>query len=465
VAPAFALLLSTEYDALDVRLRTVLARLGRVPAYYAAATRSIRAPSREHTRLAIEQNRGALEVFGPALEQQIAASQLSAAERELFAQRLAATRRAISDFISALEDLDAGLARNGGARSFRLGRDAYERQFAFDNPGSAGARALFDSAQRDRLRILEEMDRLTRELWPRYRAAEPLPADRFERIGHMVDVLSAQHEEPAAYLDYVRRLIPQLESWVTENRLLRLDPTKPLVVRPTPAYQRGVAIAGIEAPGPYDPDARTYFNVLPLETLSAAQAESFLREYNRWMTPIFIIHEAVPGHYVQLIHANRSPSLIKSIFGSGVTIEGWAVYAERMMLESGYGANAPEMWLMYWKWFLRSVTNTVLDYGVHVLDLSEQQATRMLMREAFQSAEEARGKWRRVQLTSVQLTSYYSGFQQLQALRERRRSQLGQRFELAQFHEEVLGFGSAPLSLIQELMSGAPQPDSAASSR
>ena len=85
------------------------------------------------------------------------------------------------------------------------------------------------------------------------------------------------------------------------------------------------------------------------------------------MLPVLNIHEAIPGHYAQLVYANRSPSLIKSIFGNGAMVEGWAVYAERMMLESGYGEHKAEAWLIYSKWNLRSVTNTILDYGVHVL--------------------------------------------------------------------------------------------------
>src|SRR5262249_4398158 len=162
-----------------------------------------------------------------------------------------------------------------------------------------------------------------------------------QKIGQVIARLSDDHVTPERYVSYVRDLLPQLERWVEDHHLIALDPTKPLLVRDTPAYERGVSIASIESPGPYDPGARTYLNVLPLDTLPSDQAESFLREYNNWMSPVFIIHEAIPGHYVQLIYANRSPSRIRAVFGNSSTIEGWAVYSERMMLESGYGGNAP----------------------------------------------------------------------------------------------------------------------------
>jgi len=454
VANSFALLLNTEYAPLDQRLRTVLERLAHVPAYYAAAKAAIHNPTREHTRLAIEQNRGALEVFGADLDKQIASSGLNSRERALLTQRIADARQAIQDYADWLESLDAQLAKNGQARSFRLGRELYQQKFAFANPGGISAEELFHNAQQERLRVLSKMEALADELWPKVVAHAPKPADRFEKIGQVIGKLSNDHVTPDRYVAYVRDLLPQLEGWVTDHHLIALDPTKPLVVRDTPAYERGVSIASIESPGPYDPGARTYLNVLPLDTLPLDQAESFLREYNNWMSPVFIIHEAMPGHYVQLIYANRSPSRIKAVFGNSSTIEGWAVYSERMMLESGYGGNAPERWLMYWKWYLRSVTNTVLDYSVHALRLSEQEAFKLLTQEAFQSEKEATGKWRRVQLSSVQLTSYYAGFSQIYDYRERVRRQQGAHFDLKLFHERFLSYGSAPVPVIVELMSG-----------
>jgi len=169
------------------------------------------------------------------------------------------------------------------------------------------------------------------------------------------------------------------------------------------------------------------------------------------------IHEAVPGHYVQLIYANRSPSFIKSIFGNGAMIEGWAVYAERMMLESGYGDDKAEMWLIYSKWNLRSVCNTILDYGVHVLDMSEADVMDLLTRQAFQTQAEAADKWKRVQRTSVQLTSYFAGYSAIYDLRERLKRERGDAFDLKRFHEQFLSYGNAPVAVIGPLMLASPR--------
>ena len=236
-----------------------------------------------------------------------------------------------------------------------------------------------------------------------------------------------------------------------EHDLLYLDPDKPLVVRREPAYLGGFAGASISAPGPYDKFADTYYNVGPLDGFTDEEAESYLREYNHYVLQILNIHEAIPGHYAQLVYNNMSPSLIKGIFGNGAMVEGWAVYAERMMLEQGY-ANSPEMWLMYYKWNLRVVCNTILDYSIHVNNWTEEQAMELLVGQAFQQLAEAKGKWRRATLSQVQLCSYYTGFKEIYDLRDELKQIRGDQFDLKEFHEELLSYGSAPVKYVRELM-------------
>ena len=465
VAEPFALLL-TNAPAQE-RLRTVLRRLEQVPAYYAAAKRSIKDPTPEHVDLAIQQNRGALDVLGDGLTRQINGSNLSPNERGLLEQRIRAARAAISDYVSWLEALQQRMAATlrpagpgdfgaaaGRVRSFRIGRKLYDQEFTYQVQSGETAEALYQRAQQEKARLLEKMRLLAELLWPKYFPNEPLPADRQELTARVIAEISKQHAAPADLVPAVKRLIPQLEDWVNEHHLLDVDRSKPLQVRETPPYERGVAGGSLDPPGPYDPGAPSYFNLDPMSDLTAEQAESFLREYNRWMLPILVIHETVPGHYVQLMYSNRSASLIKSVFGNGATIEGWAVYGERMMMESGYGDDTAEQWLIYWKWNLRSVCNTILDYGVHVLGMSEQDARRLLVHDAFQGEQEFREKWHRVKVTSVQLTTYFAGYSAIYDFRERLKKEQGSAFDLKRFHEQFLSYGSAPVPLIEEMMEG-----------
>ncbi|MCS0591155.1 DUF885 domain-containing protein [Massilia norwichensis] len=452
VAQPLDLILNTEYAAKPQRLRTILKRLADVPAYYQAAQASILHPTREHTQLAISQAPGTLVVLADVGKAAQESSQLTPQEKAIFAQRVANAGSAVLAWVDYLSDLDKSQEQMQRARSFRLGKELYEQKFAFEIQSSSTAEQTYRKALAARDDLLTRMDALADQLWPQTMGNASKPNDRFRKIGMVIDKLSLQHVAPADFLPEIRRQIPQLQEYVIKNNLVTIDPSKPLVVRETPLYQRGVAGASIDAPGPYRPKDKTYYNVTPLDGLTPQQAESSLREYNNWMLQILNIHEAIPGHYTQLMNANRSPSLVKSLFGNGAMIEGWAVYGERMMLESGYGNNAPELMLMWCKWNLRSVSNTILDYSVHVLGMNREQALDLLVRQAFQTPQEAVEKWRRVQLSSVQLTSYFSGYSDIVELRERRKQQLGERFNLKAFHDQFLSYGNAPVRIIGQLM-------------
>jgi uncharacterized protein (DUF885 family) len=132
-------------------------------------------------------------------------------------------------------------------------------------------------------------------------------------------------------------------------------------------------------------------------------------------------------------------------------VEGWAVYTERMMLESGY-KNSDEMWLMYYKWNLRTTCNAILDYSVHTKNMTKEEAMNLLVIEAFQQEAEAEGKWNRVNLSQVQLCSYFTGYTEIYDFREMLKKEQGTTFNLKQFHEKFLSYGSAPVKYIKELM-------------
>jgi uncharacterized protein (DUF885 family) len=440
VARVIELILQTDYAPLPKRLAALGQRLAKVPAYYLAAQASLHRPTREHTELALEQAPGVLSVLDDVAQ----------ASGRPFKAVVGQAKRAVQGYAAHLKQrLDSMQRDPSQARSFRIGPSLYEAKFGHDIQSDRSAQQTYELAQLRRDELLTRMDAQAQSLWPRVMKEAPQPADRFARIQAVIDALSSRHVPRDQFVQAIRQQIPELEAWVRQHDLVTLDPDKPLEVRETPAYQRGVAGAGIEAPGPYRPNERTYYHVTPLDGLSEAQAQSSLREYNHWILQILNIHEAIPGHYTQLVYANRSPSLVKSLFGNDAMVEGWAVYAERMMIDSGYQAS-PEMQLMYGKWHLRSVTNTLLDYQVHVLGIGQAEALDLLQRQAFQTEREAHEKWRRVQLTAVQLTSYFSGYNDIMALREQLMARPG--FSLKAFHERFLSFGSIPVREIAKLM-------------
>ncbi|MEX0740892.1 MAG: DUF885 domain-containing protein [Pseudohongiella sp.] len=456
VAGPIGLLLNTPYAPEADRLRTVLTRLQQVPAYYQAARRNISNPTREHTELSITQNRGTLNLLGDSLRDRVAASSLESAEKQAFEQARQMAVETVEGYIAELQTLAEAMADDGDARPFRIGADLYETKFAYDIQSGFTARELYERAVAEKNRLHDDMDAITVELWPQYFAEQPMPEDRLERIGQLIDHLSDQHIERENFISEIERQIPLLTAFVSERDLLDQDPSRPLVVRETPEYMRGGgAGASVSAPGPFNPTADTYYNVTPLDDYSDEQAASYLREYNQWVLQILNIHEAIPGHYTQLVHGNKSAGLIKSLLRNGAMIEGWAVYSERMMLEEGWADQEPEMWLMYGKWNLRVVTNAIMDYAVHVLNMTREEAMDMMLREAFQEQTEAENKWRRITLSQVQLTSYFTGYAEIYDFRERLKARMGDDFDLKAFHNQFLSYGNAPVPAIIDMMQGS----------
>ncbi len=447
VGEGFADIITGKYASLEDRLHSLNTRMNFVPAYYAAAKKFLKNPTVEHTSLAIEQNKGAVSVFESMIRDSISKSRLGAHEQQMMLAKVDTCIAAIHDYVNHLSNL-----KNENPRSFRLGKDLYAEKFKYDIQSSYSAEEIYKKALKRKDELHDEMSKLTDLLWTKYFTMQEMPGDKLKAIRMMIDRLSEKHVHRDSFQIAIEQQIPELVKFINEKNLIYLDPAKPLVVRKEPAYMQGVAGASISAPGPYDKNANTYYNVGSLASYSEEDAESYLREYNTYILQILNIHEAIPGHYTQLIYSNNSPSIIKSILGNGAMVEGWAVYTERMMLEEGYGANEPEMWLMYYKWHLRVVCNTILDYSVHVKNMTQEEAMDLLVDQAFQQTAEATGKWRRVNLTSVQLCSYFTGYTEIYDLRESLKKKQGDQFNLKKFHEQFLSYGSAPVKYIKELI-------------
>jgi uncharacterized protein (DUF885 family) len=455
VCGGFADMLGNEYESLDNRLHNFYERMAAIPKYYEAARNNIKNPTTEHTNLAIEQNLGGISVFTDDLKAALKKCHLSDQEQTKILRRAKLSVAVINNYTDWLKAL-----KNDHPRSFRLGEALYNKKFAYEIQSGYSAEQIYRKALFHKMELHCKMQGITRQLWPKYFPGTPMPANKLSAIKQMIDVLSQKHTQPDEFQSAIEHQLPELVTFIKNKNLIYIDPSKPLVVRKEPAYMAGVAGASINAPGPYDKNGSTYYNVGSLAGWPKEKAESYLREYNHYILQILNIHEAIPGHYTQLVYANQSPSIIKSIVGNNAMIEGWAVYTERMMLENGYdgdrGVNSteasPEMWLMYYKWNLRSTCNTILDYSVHTKNMSKEDAMKLLVKEAFQQQAEAEGKWKRVSVTQVQLTCYFTGYTEIYDFRQQLMNKMKDKFNLKQFHEKFLSYGSAPVKYIKELM-------------
>lgn len=445
----FAHILNEHYAPLDKRLRNFYQKMADLPAYYKEAEKQIKDPVPELTNLAIDQLNGGLPILEKDFADSLKKTKIPAAEQTKMTDRAKLAADAIRAHVAWLKNI-----KSANPRSFRLGKTLYEDKFKYEIQSAYGAQQLYNMAFERKKAVHKEMAKLSRQLWPKYFGKQAMPADSLNLIARVLDTLSAKHASVDDFQPSIERLLPKLSAFVTEKNLLTLDPSKPLQVRKNPAYFGNVAGASLSAPGPYDKNGNSYYNIMSLAGMAPEKAGSLLREYNNYTLQILSIHEGIPGHYAQLVYANKAPSLIKSIFGSGAMVEGWAVYGEEMMLDAGYDPS-PEMRLMWYKWHLRSVCNTILDFAVHCNNMTKEGALQFLTREAFQQQAEADGKWKRVSVSSVQLDSYYDGYKEIIDLRDAYKAKVGaDKFKVKEFNEKFLSYGNAPVKLIRGAMLG-----------
>jgi uncharacterized protein (DUF885 family) len=184
--------------------------------------------------------------------------------------------------------------------------------------------------------------------------------------------------------------------------------------------------------------------------------DSFLREYNTRSIANLTIHEAMPGHFLQIAHSNRYPSVLRAMLSSGPFVEGWAVYTERVMQEQGFRAGDPLMRLVQLKWYLRAVTNAIMDSAIHVDGMSREDAMQLMTQTGFQEEREAAGKWVRAQLSSTQLSTYFVGYQEHADMRAEAERRQGSRFNLKAYHDQALSYGSPPVRFVRALLFDEP---------
>jgi uncharacterized protein (DUF885 family) len=225
----------------------------------------------------------------------------------------------------------------------------------------------------------------------------------------VLDVIAQDHPRADELLQWSKEEVGRIEAFCRENSIISL-PSDPIQIVWTPVFMRPYGGAFLAPPGPLDKGQDSYYFITPPdETKGADAVESYLREDNYRMLRLTAIHEAIPGHYLQLNASNQCPSLARSVFWSGPFAEGWAVYVTQVMVDAGYGAHEPALMLTHWKYYLRAITNAIMDVRIHAHGMTEDEAMELMVGGGFQERQEATAKYLRARLTSTQLSTYYLG--------------------------------------------------------
>jgi uncharacterized protein (DUF885 family) len=444
-------ILNQPYAPLDQRLAHLSHYLENATAFYQNALKITHQPVREFVELAIKQNQGGISLFGASLSDSINSSHLSETEKAQLKDNIAKTVTAIKDYVAGLRQLTADPHRQ--FRPFAIGKELYTQKFNYDLATDLTPEQIYASASADEKKCYDRMFLISDSLWPKYFAGQPKLKDTLSLIQALIDKISLQHAAPDNFFDSLTNQLANLNKFIVQKDLFAFDTTNPIKVRLMPEYERGVVIASAEFSPPYLKQGDYWYNVDDLTKYPKEKAESALREVNNYTSQLLSIHEAVPGHCLQGVYANlRSPDVLRAVFANGAMGEGWAVYAESMMLENGWGNGAPEMELMYNKLKLRELSNVIIDYDIQCLQKPKEYIMDILEKQCFQTKAQAEEKYHRATVSQVQLCSYYAGATAIRTLRDEYKTKLGAAYTLKGFHEKFLSYGSSPVKYIREQM-------------
>jgi uncharacterized protein (DUF885 family) len=408
-----------------------------------------------HAETAVKQNPGVLSLVDELVVPNLV--QLPAADRARLERAIAAARAAVETHQKWLEATLLPQAKG----DFRIGRELYDAKLGFALMSPLTRAEIRQRAESEAVTTRARMYEIARQVLAGRDGApalpaQPTPEQQQAAIKAALDLANAERTPRTGVVDYARQTLRETTDFVRAKNFVTV-PDEPLEIIVMPEFQRGVAVAYCDSPGPLDKGQRTFYAVSPIpEDWTDAQVESFLREYNTRSIANLTIHEAMPGHYLQLAHSNRYPSTLRAMLGSGPFIEGWAVYTERVMQEQGFRGGDPLMQLVRLKWYLRSITNAIMDSAIHVDGMTRDEAMRLMVETGFQEEREAAGKWVRAQLSSAQLSTYFVGYQEHADLRAAAEQRAGSKFDLKAYHDQALSYGSPPVRLVRALMFDEP---------
>ncbi|MEZ6023527.1 MAG: DUF885 domain-containing protein [Hyphomonadaceae bacterium] len=452
-------LMARDFAPLPSRLENATLRLERLPALLAAARRELvpaRVPA-PHAETYAAQNPGLKSIIADMIAPHAGA--LNASKRARLERAIARFNQAVDEHQVWIESTLVPAAQG----EFRVGAEVFDTQLGYTLQSTLTRADIRARAEAAVTRVREEMYRVAKRALAAHNAEDdfylpddPTPAQQQAAIAAALELAAADRPARDALVRTATDATEEARRFVQAHDLITL-PEGPVRVILMPEFQRGFAVAYCDSPGPLERNLETFYAVSPIpDDWSDEQAASFTREYNNRGTLDIAIHEAMPGHYVQIWHSNRYPSVLRAVLGSGSFVEGWAVYAEEMMVEQGFRVDDPLFRLTQLKIQLRTITNSIIDQAIHCDGMSRDEMMRLLTGTAFQEEREAAGKWRRAQLSFTQLSTYFVGFEEPKETRAAAERKFGGAFDLKQYHDGVLSFGSPPCRFAGQLLLDEP---------
>ncbi len=450
-------LMAREFAPLPDRLKSATARMQKIPALLAQARENLdpaRVP-KVHAETVAKQNAGILSIVETFITPHL--KDLTDADRAQAEAAIDNLKKAVAEHQAWL---DKTLVPNAKG-DFRIGQTLYDQKLQFALLSSLSRADIKQRAEGELKRVREDMYGIARTVLKDKPGAPALPEtptaeEQQKAIEAALELAYAERPARDKVVPDAEAALAQATEFVRKHDLVTL-PDAPVEIIEMPEFQRGVAVAYCDSPGPLDKNLKTFYAVSPIpDEWDQKQVDSFLREYNSRMIHLLSIHEGTPGHYLEGWHSAKFPSTLRAVLRSGMFAEGWAVYTEKMMADAGYLDNDPLFRLVQMKFYLRTIANAILDQGVQVDGWTREQAMDLMVRQTFQQEREAAGKWTRAQLTSAQLPTYFVGVQEHFDMRKAAEAKQGAQFNLKAYHDQVLSYGAPPVRFVRQLMLDEP---------
>ncbi len=334
--------------------------------------------------------------------------------------------------------------KDTGAETWRLGKEKYAKKFALVMGTNLRPQEALAQAELALTATRKEMFNLAIPLHHAMYPKHVDPVDVNLIIGETLNKMGEKHPTPDAYMDEARKALNETRGYLKSHpdSLVKDPPRDNLQVIETPVFMRGsYALGGFNPAPPMEPQLGAFYWVTPIpKDWPQERIDSKLRENNIYGLRVLTIHESIPGHYVQAEYASMiqplSRRMLRAVYGSGVNVEGWAVYATAEMIKAGYMDNSPELHLQNLKWELRAIANTILDIKYHTMGLTDDEAMALMMGKTFQEKEEATAKVQRAKLGSCQLPTYFTGYTEWKRLRVLAEQKQGRNFKAGAFNEK-----------------------------
>lgn len=421
-----------NFAPIETRYRDIIARLQKIPALMQQGEMNLMDSPEVWNRVAREENDGNVDLIDKTLR-----AQAPAALKADYDRAAGPALDALRGFTKFLND---DLSKK--TSDWRLGKEKYDEKFAYTLVSGKKPEQVLSEAEAALKDVRDQMAKL----------AAPLS------VKAALDKIAQQHTTPSMYMEQAKKDLEEATNFVAEKHLVDYPHSANLQVIPTPEFMRGIySVAGFNAAPALEPQLGAFYWVTPIPAdWPKARIESKLREYNRYGMMEITVHEAMPGHYVQFQFANdlepKSRRVLRSIYGNGPYIEGWALYTQQMMSDEGFMNNSPELRLTMMKQLLRAIANAILDIRLQTMGMTEQQAMDLMINDTFQEKEEATGKYQRAQLSSCQLPFYFVGWRGWLETREQYKMRKGSAFQLEQFHDAALKQSAVPLPALGALL-------------